>query len=519
MKKFIIFSFIIMLSHIDGSEVLEKVIDKLYYSNLIPKNIYWIDIVNGGCNIETSFNSNDSSFSVGYKFISESQSDFFEILMNYEKNIKSFNCNNPIGLSIKLRIDNSLTNKDVLKFMLIEDLNMDGSFNGDDGIFAFEYQLSNLNSNWLEVKMPYNQFFLWYSNSNNSDKKLNLEKIRAWRITIFNQNKNKQLKKVYFKELIVSCMVHQSVNNFQKPLIKSSFIQLWNNAGCACGDWSLGRWLIEIGKMIEIGIQRLVIQYSVYETHSWYRNNQNEMSTLDKIAVAAEFYGFKVVFGLYFDEKWNWESKYDEDLYNKLYSKHMTVIDDIFRRFGTKSIFEGIYLPQEWNNIEWKNDKSIELLGVWTRNVLNYIKKKKNVKFIISPFFRNIINRESTALLYDKFLSIVTNNNNGPFIDEIYIQDSYGVDEQNSFFDIYTYLEKIKTYTDKYNTSLGVTIEIFNQTTKNGVFAAIPATIDRIKSQINIASYLTNNLILFEWGYMMLNNYNLYYDYKKKIQL
>ena len=516
MKLFNIFSLTLIICNIKGSEVLEKVIDKLYHDNSTPKNIYWIDIVNGVCNIDTSFNNIDSSFSVSYKFMSELKSDFFEILMNYDKNIKSFNCNNPIGLSIKLRIDNCLTNKDLLKFMLIEDLNMDGSLNGDDGIFAFEYPLNSLNSNWLEVKMFYNQFVLWYSNSNNSNKKLNLERIRAWRITIFNENNNNQLNRIFLKEIKVSCMAQHSTSiDLQKHVIKSSFIQLWNDAGCACGDWSLGRWIIEIGRMIDIGIQRLVIQYSVYETHSWYLNNQNGMSTIDKIAAAVEFYNFKLVFGLYFDEKWNLQSKYDENLYNQLYSKHRTVIDDLFRRFETKSFFEGFYLPQEFNNVEWKDDKSIELLGLWTRNILNYIKRKSNIKLIISPFFRNSISREKTALLYDKYLSIVTNNSNGPFIDEIYIQDSYGLYEQNSLFDVLTYLEAIKTYTNKYNTSLGVTIEIFNQTTKNGIFAAVPATIDRINSQIKIVSYVTNNLIQFEWGYMMQNNYNLFNDFKK----
>ena len=203
MKLFNIFSLTLIICNIKGSEVLEKVIDKLYHDNSTPKNIYWIDIVNGVCNIDTSFNNIDSSFSVSYKFMSELKSDFFEILMNYDKNIKSFNCNNPIGLSIKLRIDNCLTNKDLLKFMLIEDLNMDGSLNGDDGIFAFEYPLNSLNSNWLEVKMFYNQFVLWYSNSNNSNKKLNLERIRAWRITIFNENNNNQLNRIFLKEIKV----------------------------------------------------------------------------------------------------------------------------------------------------------------------------------------------------------------------------------------------------------------------------------------------------------------------------
>ena len=155
------------------------------------------------------------------------------------------------------------------------------------------------------------------------------------------------------------------------------------------------------------------------------------------------------------------------------------------------------------------------MLAYWTRNVLNYAKSKKdNLKLVISPFFRSTINRETTALLFDKYLSIVTNNNNGPYIDEIYIQDSHGVAEQNSLFDIYNYLEAIKSYTNKYGSSLGVTIEIFNQTNTNGAFAAVPANIDRVKSQIKVANYLTNNLIQFEWSYMMQNKYNLFYDYK-----
>ena len=510
-----LFLVILVITNSYGFQILEKVIDKLYYENSTPKNIYWIDVVQGKCNINTEFSDVDSSILVNYQFASSSKSDFFEILMNYDKNTKSFQCDAPVGISLKLRLDNGQSNNDVLKFMLIEDLSMDGAFNGDDAMFAFEYQMNSLNSNWLEVMMPYDKFSLWYSNSQNTSKKINLNKIRAWRITIFNENENiKRSNKIFLKDLKTSCRPQPS-NNLVNKYIKSTFIQLWNDAGCVCGEWNFGRWIIEIGRMIDVGIERLVIQYSVYGAHSWYSNNPDGMSTLDRIVVAAEYHNFKIVFGLYFDESWNWASKYDESVYNELYLKHRIVIDDIFKRYGAKSVFEGFYLPQEWNNVEWKNDNSIALLAYWTRNVLNYAKSKKdNLKLVISPFFRSTINRETTALLFDKYLSIVTNNNNGPYIDEIYIQDSHGVAEQNSLFDIYNYLEAIKSYTNKYGSSLGVTIEIFNQTNTNGAFAAVPANIDRVKSQIKVANYLTNNLIQFEWSYMMQNKYNLFYDYK-----
>jgi hypothetical protein len=131
---------------------------------------------------------------------------------------------------------------------------------------------------------------------------------------------------------------------------------------------------------------------------------------------------------------------------------------------------------------------------------LVYIKSIKNVPFIISPFFRTTVSKETTAQLYDQYFSIITNKNKGPFIDEIYIQDSYGIEEgsRNSFCDIYTYLESVKSISDKYNSKLGVTVEIFNQTTTIGVFAAIPATIKRVEEQINLVNYLTNNLIQFQ---------------------
>ena len=349
---------------------------------------------------------------------------------------------------------------------------------------------------------------------------INLDKIGAWRITIFNENNNnnQQQNKVYFKDLKISCLAEPLINQNNRQLIKTTFIQLWNDAGCLCGEWSLIRWIHEIGKMLRIGINRLIIQYSVYDTHNWYLNNPVGMSTLDKIMIAAEFSGnFKVVYGLYFDESWNWKSKYDLNVYNDLLIKHKNVIDDIYQKFGNKIKFDGFYLPQEWNNIEWKNDSSIQLLAEWTRRVLVYIKSIKNVPFIISPFFRTTVSKETTAQLYDQYFSIITNKNKGPFIDEIYIQDSYGIEEgsRNSFCDIYTYLESVKSISDKYNSKLGVTVEIFNQTTTIGVFSAIPATIKRVEEQINLENYLTNNLVQFEWGYMMQDNYKLYQDYSK----
>ena len=510
---YLIFLFSVFLNKTLALKKLDKVVDTLYHANTTPRNIYWIDVPQGSGNVNAEFTV-DLSLHVSYQFTSSQKSDFFEILMNYDKNTKSFQCNNPVGVSLKLRLD-SQSNNDLLRFMLIDDVNMDGAFNGDDGVFAYDFPLNNLNSNWIEVTMPYEKFYLWYTEALGF-KKLSLETIRAWRIAIFNENNNNQAKNIYFKELKISCLaVPLIAQGNDRVKMKSSFIQLWNDAGCSCGEWSLGKWVIEIGKMLEIGIQRLIVQYSVYDTHSWYLNSQSGMSTLDKIILAAEFNGnFKIVFGLYFDETWNWKSKYDPNTYNELYLKHKMVIDDIYQRFGNKLSFDGFYLPQEWNNVEWKNDNSLKLLAEWTKNVLNYAKSKKSITFIISPFFRNTVNRETTALLFDKYLSIVTNNNNGPFIDEIYIQDSFGVAEQNSFFDIYTYFEIINKSTSKYNAKLGITIEIFNQTTTNGIFAAIPASINRIDSQVELANYLTKDLVHFEWGYMALDNYKLYNDYK-----
>ncbi len=71
-RWFCYFIFLILnLNKAYTSQLIEKVIDKLYFNKIQPQNIYWIDVVQGKCNINTFF-TNEKSLSVNYQFTSQS---------------------------------------------------------------------------------------------------------------------------------------------------------------------------------------------------------------------------------------------------------------------------------------------------------------------------------------------------------------------------------------------------------------------------------------------------------------
>ncbi|RNA09458.1 DUF4434 domain-containing [Brachionus plicatilis] len=479
------------------SEIIYKVIDD--FENGIS-TLYYTSVVQGSAFYE--YKLSNSMLELKYKFSSHEQADFIEVLRSYGPEYQNFGCTNPLGISIDIQIDE--LNVDTFKFMLYTE-----SSSGQPDVFAYSFDLSSATTNqWFNLVMPFDKFKIFHSTSSNPV--LNLNRIKAWRLTIFNKLNNHS-KLIRFKSIKQLC--HASMHTKPSNLaISSIFIQIWNTDGCACGQWSETRWHEELMKMDSIGIKRLIVQYTVYDKHSWLSKDWTGRSTLDRILEAANLVqNFQIVLGLYFDEKWNTFNKYEQNYYGLLMAEHEKLIDQIVDLYGTKRSFGGFYIPQEWNNVEWSDDLSLDLFVEWTRKLSGYIKLKGNFSILLSPFFRSYVDLEKTRIIYEKFLN--SSNDSMSFIDEICVQDSIGVDKAyaNNFISLYNTLEVLKVIVERNRVKFGVNIELFEQVGKHFV----PADKERVQRQLRAAKFFTSNIFGFDWTYMMAQNYSLFNQYSR----
>ncbi len=464
----------------------------------------------GNGNVSQVITTNDfisgESLSLTYSFQNGNNS-FFTVFKNFTTNTQDYSYQNK-QFSLQHKGGNSNLK---IAIRLWEDINMNGAFDGEDEVFTS--QKVNLGStNWVNSVFDINDFVKVTGNGNNI---LDLQRIRAWDVQVINSNGQATSGNVLIDQL-------QLHSNYTPPTngnaqLSGSFIQLWNTTGCSCGLWTQQQWDDEMEKMKAVCMNKLVIQYSVYDYLTWYSSSNlnfvtQKYSALDKIVKAAEKHQIKIHFGLYFDEKWNTSNKSLNSTYNDLLIKHKAVIDELWTNFGESTAFGGWYIPQELNDLEWQTTAKQTLLFNWLKEVSDYAHTKSNHPVMIAPFFNLWQPADVIGKWYDDLLATATN------LDAIYPQDGVSLNFKEVNYHIPLYLSEIKKACNKHGKTMGATIETFHQLTgwpiDNQTFSATSANINRVKQQLwNVDEIKVNDMIQFSWGYM-LSKSQLYSDYK-----
>lgn len=331
------------------------------------------------------FTEGNSSLVCSYNLAAQPGS-FVEIFRSYASNTQDFSFQ---PQSFEFQIKGQENQNGNIKFMLYEDNNMNGSpFDSDDEIWSFNAgSILNVNT-WQSVNCNVNQFVRI---AGTGDNKLTFNRINAWRIVIENNNSNAQTGKIWIDNLNFNSNYQSS--QISNANISGSFIQIWNSDGCKCGQWSQNEWEIQMQKMKEVCMDKLVIQYGFYHDNAWYspssatfKTYQN--NTLNNILSAANNKNIDIYIGLYFDETWNTADKSINATYANLLTKHQTVIDETYQLFKSNPFFKGWYIPQEINDLEWKSVNNRNLLANWLQSISIYAKAKDaNKKIMIAPYF------------------------------------------------------------------------------------------------------------------------------------
>ena len=511
-QRFILFTIILLQAHWLNAQSTQTLDEFTNNSN------YFSAFNNGSGSVSTSissaeFISGNSSLAVNYSFNSGT-GFFFSSFRGYGTATQdySFMTN---AFSISHKGGNATS---TISIRLWEDSDNNGLFDGTDEVYTSNAVLLG-SVGWATTDFLITNFTLVTGIGNGL---LDLNRIRAWDIKIQNTLSTSNSGLVYLDRFQLKSSYTPPTSGTAK--LNGSFTQLWNSAGCSCGQWTQGQWENEFQKMKDLCMDKFIVQYSVYNDLSWYNNSSLSFvvfkeTALDKIILAAETKGMKIYFGLYFDETWNSSNKSLSATYSSLLTKHQGVIDEIWNEFGSSSAFGGWYIPQELNDLEWQQNPQKTLLFNWLNNVSSYAHSKSSAPVIIAPFFNLWQPADQVATWYTELFTAAPN------IDAVYPQDGVGITLKSATYHIPLYFEAIEAVCNSNGVLFGATIESFAQQTgwpiDGGSFSATSADINRLKSQLwNSAAAGAVELIQFEWSYMqngltassttLYNDYNAY---------
>ena len=476
--------------------------DRYIFHPAEAATMYFTSVKTGSANFSLQ---NSTHLNIQYSFNSQSQNSF-SLLYNYGTKTQDLSYH-PKSFSLQYKGGNILTQ---INLQFWEDINRNGIFDTEDEVYkSDEMSLGAQDVNILNFDVK--NFIKITGNGNGV---LDLKRIRAFEIIVSNKN---TLHNGTFEFVDLGLdFTSENTPQLTNHNINGTFIQLWNDVGCKCGNWTKQRWEEELQKMENLCIGELIIQYSVYENVSWYNQTQQsfvdwKFNALNHIFEAAVGKNIKIILGTYFSESWNHDPKNSQQTYDKISTKNEQIINELALNFGNHPNFGGWYIPQEINDLEWQINPQKNLLFNWLNETSTQIRAVSNQKIIIAPFF-NLWQPADVILNWYKDLHSIA-----PNISEIALQDGVGIGLKKINYHLPLYFKPLQAYFESTNTHLGVTVENFEQTSgwpiDNAAFSAKSATVDRFKNQIEMAKYLAlNPIYTFEWGYLQPANNSLSAD-------
>ena len=164
-----------------------------------------------------------------------------------------------------------------------------------------------------------------------------------------------------------------------------------------------------------LGMDQIVLQYAAVEaTHLYYpsqldflQNTQYKNNQLfPKSIESAKAVGTKIWLGLYYNGD-NWYTPPTASQLDSLASRNLSVLDELHRLYGSESVIEGVYIPQEIARYYWdglRNDATAKTLAEHFLNPVTEAAKAKGWKVMTAPFYNQ--NLETPEKLQTFFESL-----------------------------------------------------------------------------------------------------------------
>ena len=284
------------------------------------------------------------------------------------------------------------------------------------------------------------------------------------------------------------------------PGIAGTFIQL--NRSVATN--SVDTWKADLAKMRAVGINTLIVQWSVEKPVAYFRTNSlpcaEQYDTIKRLFEAVHGSGMTVYLGL----------ENDPDYWTQIKSRDRVLRDYFLLRVaaneqvqkGLLAAFElmpewvGYYIPDEVDDLSWRHPSKQGFIQGYLSLMTRRLKANDPKRAVaVSAFFRG---RTAPDIFGRNLVDLTTRTD--PHVDIVLVQDGVGVGDPPDRY-VPTYLKTLREMWPPKGPQFWVVVEAFRQTSSaNAPFAAEPASPERLAGQIESAGACADRSILFTFN-------------------
>jgi hypothetical protein len=286
--------------------------------------------------------------------------------------------------------------------------------------------------------------------------------------------------------------------NSAAPRLGGTFIQLLEEHG----SWSSSRWDELFQNFHSVGIDELIVQWSVlngtaiYPSHT-FRSIPN--APLENILARADAAGMRVLIGLAHDSDYWAEVQRDPHAVavylRKLRAKSDSAARELAPAVTQHSSFAGWYISEEVDDVNWRKTEARTVLFDHLTVLARELKKLTPKAVIsISAFSQAKASPQAYQQFWDEFFQRVQ-------VNAVLFQDGLGVNKLD-LHDVPLYLQALRDAADKNGRTVQCVVELFSQVAGPPIdkseFRAVPAPIARIREQLETAAkYSTGQIVGF----------------------
>ena len=220
-----------------------------------------------------------------------------------------------------------------------------------------------------------------------------------------------------------------------------------------------------------LGMDEVVLQYAAVEaTHLYYpsqldflQNTQYKNNELfPKSIEAAKTVGTKIWLGLYYNGE-NWYTPPTAEQLDTLASRTLKVLEEIHSLYGSETVVEGVYIPQEIARYYWdglRSDATPEMLVEHFLKPVTEAAQAKGWKVMAAPFYnQNLETPEKLQSFFEKLFAA------GFKPDVIAVQDGVGASDAGKHHaettNVGNYERAVAEACKKYEIEFWVDMELF----------------------------------------------------------
>ncbi len=220
-----------------------------------------------------------------------------------------------------------------------------------------------------------------------------------------------------------------------------------------------------------LGMDEVVLQYAAVEaTHLYYpseldflQNTQYKNNELfPKSIEAAKTVGTKIWLGLYYNGE-NWYTPPTAEQLDTLTARNLKVLEEIHSLYGSETVIEGVYIPQEIAHYYWdglRDDATPEMLTEHFLKPITEAAQAKGWKVMAAPFYnQNLETPEKLQSFFEKLFAA------GFKPDIIAVQDGIGANDAGKLHaetaTVGNYERAVAQACKKYGIEFWVDMELF----------------------------------------------------------